>query len=368
MFFFLFFFWGPVFAEEISWVEHVDERFGVSIKVPSQWNQKAFELPGREIFPILSKDSFLIVSVEDPVDNDYSNVDLEFYMADLLYLSKKEPKIKDFEYHKTTLSGLSAYDVKYTLEEEKPFKVRRVFASSNEKLYEISYESSKENFAEFEDLFIHQVISSVKIAVMPDLAVRYQICEVPEFGFSFHYPAHWRLIRTNRSIKPVPLYRGAETGVGDFLSSTEGIGRSIRQEAQSEGIFLEQNEPVVIAPDPDSLVAVYVFGLSIVPPYPADAIEGYVKNLREKAKKLEGYTYYRMFPSVIDGNLAMEFSYSYQEKEDGLEKKFYVNNYVTYVNQRVYHIQYQVPDQNSSKYVKGVDQLIKSFQFRSVEE
>jgi hypothetical protein len=282
-------------------------------------------------------------------------------------LSDEEQKISDFEFHKTTLSELPAYDVTYVIEREKRFRTRVFFTAANEKIYILRYQSINENFKEYEKLFVEKIVPSFKIQVISQPEMRYQFYELPEFGFSFYCPSSWRIVRTNYARTPMPVYADLNTGTQIHLSSSSGeeIKRTIQRSIHGEGTFLGSQDPVFIAADPESYLVITVVGLSHRYE-PADAIESYFKGFRSKAKELADYRHLREFPIKIDGNLAMEYAYSYQAKEDDQEKTYYVNNYITYANERLYHIRYSSPEEKFSKHVKEVERLVKYFRFIAV--
>jgi hypothetical protein len=349
-------------------IDHVEESLGISLKIPYAWNEKAFIRGKTKFFPTPTLGSFLMVNLMEPQDDNYSTVDLEFALHDLMQLSIEDQKIKDFEFHKTTLSGLPAYDVTYTIEKEKRFRIRMFFTSANEKIYMIQYQSLEENFDEYEKYFVEKIVPSFKIQVITQPELRYQSYELPEFGFSFYCPASWRIVQTDYSRSPMPIYTDLNTGTQHYYSSSSGeeIRREIRKNVHTEGVFIGSQDPVLIVVDPKSYLIITVIGLSYR--YEAaDAIEGYFKGFRNKAKKLEGFRHLREFPIEIDGNLTMEYAYSYKEKEDGEEKVYYVTNYISYANERLYHIRFAAPDENYSRHIKEVERLVKYFKFISVK-
>lgn len=369
LFLFLIISFHPGFADEMILIDHSEENLGISLKIPYEWARKAFVRGKAEFIPTPTEGSFIEISLFEPDPKDFSSVDLEFFLYDLMNLSDEEQKIKEFQFHKTELSGLPAYDVSYNVEREKNFKIRMFFASVNEKIYIIRYQALEENYQEYETLFATKIVPSFKISVITQTEARYQFFESPEFGFSFYYPASWRVVRTAYSRRPMPIYSDPNSGtVSPFSSSTssEEMRRKMRRHLQNEGAVIGSEIPVMIAPDPDSFVTVTVVGFAYRYD-PADIIKGYVNGIMKQAKKLNGYEHLRDFGSQIDKNLAMEYTYRYQEEKDGKKQIYYTTHYVTYANERLYQIQFMAKDENYSKYVKEVDRLVKYFRFRSVK-
>jgi hypothetical protein len=166
----------------------------------------------------------------------------------------------------------------------------------------------------------------------------------------------------------MPIYTDLNTGAQHYYSSSSGeeIRKEIRKSVHTEGVFIGSQDPVLIVADPKSYLIVTVTSLSYR--YEAaDAIEGYFKGFRDKAKKLEGFQHLREFPIKIDGNLTMEYTYSYKEKEDGNEKVYYVTNYISYANERLYHIRFAAPEESYSRHIKEVERLVKYFKFIPVK-
>jgi len=349
-------------------IDHVEESLGVSLKIPYAWNEKSFIRGKTKFFPTPTLGSFLMVNLMEPENDDYSTVDLELALHDLMHLSDADQKIKNFEFHKTTLSGLPAYDVAYVIERDKRFRIRMFFTSANEKIYMIQYQSLEENFEEYEKLFVEKIVPSFKVQVVTQPELRYQFYELPEFGFAFYCPASWRIVQTDYSRSPMPIYTDPNSGTQLYYSSSSGeeVKKAIRKNVQTEGVFIGSQDPIFIVADPESYLIVTVIGLSYRYE-PADAIEGYFKGFRDKAKKLEGFRHLREFPIEIDGHLTMEYSYSYRETKNGKETVYYVTNYISYENERLYHIRFAAPEESFSKHIKEVERLVKYFKFIPVK-
>lgn len=356
------------FSEEIVLVDHSAKDLGVSLQIPSQGAQKIITRGKSEFVPMPTGESFIEIGLFEPDPKDPSSVDLEFFLYDLM--NDETQKIQGVEYHKTQLSGLPAYDVSYEVAREKTHKIRMFFASANGKIYILRYEALKENFEEYKDVFASRIVPSFKISAVVQPEVQYQFFESSQFGFSFYYPASWRLVQTAHSGKSVPVYSDPNSGaVSSFSSdsSSEETKRGLRQRLQSEGVVIGSEIPVTIAPEPGSFITVTVVGFAYKYD-PADVIKGYVNGIMKQAKKLNGYEHLRDFASQIDQNLAMEYTYRYREKKNGEESVYYTTHYVTYANDRLYQIQFSAREESYSKYIKEVERLIKYFKFRPVKQ
>jgi hypothetical protein len=351
----------PGYTDENA-VEHRSESLGVRFKLPQNWIEKSFVRGQTEFFPAPIEGVFLMVSVIHPEKDDLSSADLEFFMHDFIFMSEEEKKMSDFHYRKITLSGLPAYEVEYSLQEEKKFRVKIFFCSANEKIYMIRYQTVYSLFGEYQKLVDEEIIPSFTVETILKTEARYQLYEMPEFGFQFYYPAAWRLIQMNISIPKMPVFADPNTGSNVFLSTQEAdrMRKILQQERYSTGLVLSNNEPLLLAPDPDARLVVNVLELAYRVE-PADIIENYEKGIRQKAKELEGFENSREFPITIDGQLAMEYSYVYFDASE--KRKIRITHYITYANERLYHIQYAATDENYSKHIKEVERLLKYFKF-----
>jgi len=345
-------------------VEHRSQSLGVRLKLPQDWIEKSFVRGQTEFFPASIEGVFLMIGVIPSEKNDLSSADLEFFMHDFIFMSEEEKKMSDFHYQKMTLSGLPAYEVDYVLQEDKKFRVKVFFCSANDKIYMIRYQALYSLFGEYQKLVNEEIVPSFAIETILKSEERYELYEMPELGFRFYYPAAWRLIRMNISIPKLPVFADPNTGHNVFLSTQEAgrMRKILQRERYSSGLVLSSNEPVLLAPAPDARLVVNVLELAYRVE-PADIIEGYEKSIRQKAKELDGFESPREFPITIDGQLAMEYSYVYFDKSE--KRKIRVTHYITYANERLYHIQYAAANENYSKHIKEVERLLKHFKFNS---
>ncbi|MBI1870797.1 MAG: hypothetical protein HYS07_06365 [Chlamydiae bacterium] len=394
---------SPLASSEVL-VDHVENFLGVSLKIPVSWEEKSFTRGQTAFFPTPVEGNFVMVTLLGPQNEDDSSVDLDFSLSDWLWATHE--KIKDLSYHSTKLSGLPAYELEFTLSEEKIFHVHMFFTSANEKIYMIRYQSLEENFDEYDNLFRHEIVPSFRILVIQTSEEKYGFHEVPEYGFSFYYPSSWRVVLKNEIERAMPVYLDPNPANNLYLASTaQESSLNVQRMAYSEGIVTGKVVSTDIQPDPYSILEVVIFDIGYRYE-PADLIEGFVHSIRTGAKKeLNGFQHLRMLPIEIGGHLAMEYVYTYEDegreyKEAVLKrsrkladlwsirfyskelyrnlaiaysdfyklrqkKTIYVAQYITFANDRVYQILFAGPEKSFSKHIKEVERLLKHFRFRS---
>ncbi|MDP3980191.1 MAG: hypothetical protein Q8Q33_02115 [Chlamydiota bacterium] len=338
-----------------DFVEYINKYQGVKLSVPSHWTGNDDPQDQRTYFNLPQKNAFLETSVIDPVGEDYSTVNVDFFLADLLYSLKYNNMVSELLHRKIVLSGLDAYRIDFAYKTDNvPMHLNIMFTGARERIYFLRFVSSEKDRPKNTDALLDKIISSYTIMDTSKLEARYLQYQNSAFNFSFSYPAQWRLNEMNVSAQPTMIYQDQKAGI-NIMGDISGRKANIRAPGY--------DMPFYLAPDPDSSLVLNIIHVPGKVDIPAYVIESYAKSVQKGAKELKGYKHLRQFQSTISKQLAMEYVYRYIEKgkEETFEKECIVKYYVTFAHHELYVLIFSAPDEQYSRHFKSVENLVKSF-------